>query len=36
MVQEAKRLELQELGDFIYRVQGSLGMMKIIKIRKRM
>ena len=36
MVQEAKRLESQESGDFIYRVRGSPGMMKIIKIRKRM
>jgi len=36
MVQEARRLESQESGDFIYRVRGSPGMMKIIKIRKRM
>jgi len=36
MVQEAKRLESQESGHFIYSIRGSPGMMKIIKIRKRM
>ena len=36
MVEEAKRLESQDSGDFIYRVRGNSGMMKIIKFRKRM
>jgi len=36
MVIEAKDKETQDpSGEFIYRVRGLLGKMKIIKIRKR-
>ena len=33
MVQEAKRLESQESGDFIYRVRGSPGMHTSKEVR---